>query len=286
MRKIPLVAAGCAAAATALLIPMGANAAPQAGKHVTFTAVKPAASELPAYHPKAKVAAAEACDPANDHTGPGLLGVSTTPVHIPVGVHDVKSFIYTAHVKDDCAIDNVSVHAYRIDDSVWTDFPLFFVTTESDGTQTWAVQLVIDPVTDLDNPAAGTWHSDVHPTDVNGNSSNTRGAVYYLQRWSRMTNNAHPEPVHKGRTITIDGKLSRANWDDYEYHGYAHHAVTLQFRTPNGSYSDVKTIKTSSTGKLKTTVKAVRDGCFRFYFKGTTTTKPVKGVGDCVDVRK
>ncbi|HEX6446072.1 MAG TPA: hypothetical protein VF053_13345 [Streptosporangiales bacterium] len=285
MRRVPVLAAACAAAAAVLLLPNGVNAAPATSHHLEVTTVKPAKSELPAYHPKATRAAAETCDPPNDHIGPGLLGVSTTPVDIPVGVHDVKSFIYTAHVKDDCDIESVEIHSYRIDDSVTLDFALFYVLTESDGTQTWAAKIEIDPVADLANPAAGTWHSDVHPTDVNHNSSNTRGAVFYLQRWSQITNNASPEPVAKGRTITVSGKLSRANWDDYEYHGYANHPVTLQFRTPTGSYSDVKTIDTSSTGTLKTTVKAAQDGCFRFYFKGTTTTKPVKGVGDCVDVR-
>lgn len=286
MRRVPVLAAACAAAAAVLLLPNGVNAAPAAGHHIKVTTVKPARSELPAYHPKAKAAAApEVCDPPNDHTGPGLLGTSIEPDHIPVGVHDVKSFIYTAHVKDDCEISDVAVHGTRIDGSVTMDFPLLFVANEADGTQTWALKVEIDPVADLDNPAAGTWKSTVHAVDANDNPSDTEGPAFYLQRWGKMTNNASPEPVTKGKTITIAGKLSRANWDDLKYHGYANHPVTLQFRTLTGSYSDVKTINTSSTGTLKTTVKAAQDGCFRFNFKGTTTTQPVKGVGDCVDVR-
>jgi hypothetical protein len=285
MRRVPVLAAACAAAAAVLLLPNGVNAAPASGHHVNVTVVKPAKSELPAYHPDARAAAAETCDPPNDHIGPGLLGTLIEPDHIPVGVHDVKSFTYTAHVKDDCQISDVAVHGARIDGSVTLDFPLFFVKTESDGAQTWAAKVEIDPVADLDNPAAGTWKSTVHAIDSNKNPSDTEGPAFYLQRWSQITNNASPEPVTKGKTITIAGKLSRANWDDYKYHGYANHPVTLQFRTLTGAYSDVKTINTSSTGTLTTTVKAAQDGCFRFYFKGTTTTQPVKGVGDCVDVR-
>lgn len=281
MRRVPVLAAACAAAATVLLLPNGANAAPAAGHHLKVTTVKPAKSELPAYQPKA-AAAPDVCDP---NLGPGLLGTSIEPDHIAVGVHDVKTFTYTAHVKDDCGISEVAVHGARIDGSVTMDFPLFFVQTESDGAETWAVKVEIDPVADLDNPAAGTWKSTVHAVNDNNVSSDTEGPNFFLQRWAKMTNNASPEPVAKGGTITISGKLSRANWHDLKYHGYANHAVQLQFRTLTGTYSDVKTINTSSTGTLKTTVKAAQDGCFRFSFKGNTTTQPVKGVGDCVDVR-
>jgi hypothetical protein len=282
MRRVPVLAAACAAAATVLLLPSGADAAPAAGQHVKVTAVKPAKSELPTYQPKA-AAAADACDP---NLGPGLLGTSIEPDHIAIGVHNVKTFTYTAHVKDGCGIKSVAVHGARINDGSRTmDFHLAFIAPEADGSETWAAKVKIDPVKDLGNPDAGTWKSTVHAVNKKDKSSDTEGPAFYLQRWAKMTNNASPEPVAVGATITVSGKLSRANWHDLKYHGYAKHPVTLQFRTLTGSYSDVKTIDTSSTGTLKTTVKAAEDGCFRFSFAGNTTTQPVNGVGDCVDVR-
>ncbi|MGW0580379.1 hypothetical protein ACWD25_31480 [Streptomyces sp. NPDC002920] len=111
-------------------------------------------------------------------------------------------------------------------------------------------------------------------------------ATTKLQRFSKLTVNASPEPVKKGKTITVTGKLSRANWDDGKYHGYTGQAVKLQFRKKGSTtYTTVKTIKTNSTGNLKTTVKAAKDGYFRYSFAGTSTTPAVSAAGDFVDVK-
>ncbi|MGX1270726.1 hypothetical protein [Streptomyces phaeoluteigriseus] len=107
-----------------------------------------------------------------------------------------------------------------------------------------------------------------------------------LQRASRLTVNASPEPVRKGATITVTGKLSRANWEDNQYHGYSTQPVKLQFRKKGSStYTTVKTINTTTTGALRTTVKATVDGYFRYSFAGTSTTPAVTTAGDFVDVR-
>ncbi|MEJ8667651.1 hypothetical protein WKI71_00980 [Streptomyces sp. MS1.AVA.1] len=44
-------------------------------------------------------------------------------------------------------------------------------------------------------------------------------------------------------------------------------------------------MRSSSTGTLRATVKAVEDGYWRWNFTGTTTTGPAKATGDYVDVR-
>jgi hypothetical protein len=107
-----------------------------------------------------------------------------------------------------------------------------------------------------------------------------------LQRYSKLTVNAAPEPVKKGKTVTVTGKLSRANWDDFAYHGYTGQSVKLQFRKKTSStYTTIKTIKTDSTGNLKTTTTATVDGYFRYSFAGTATTPAVNATGDYVDVQ-
>ena len=107
-----------------------------------------------------------------------------------------------------------------------------------------------------------------------------------LQRYSKLTVNAAPEPVKKGKTITVTGKLTRANWDDFAYHGYTVQPVKLQFRKKTSTaYITVKTIKSSSTGALKTTVTASVDGYWRYSFAGTSTTPAVTTTGDYVDVQ-
>ncbi|MER5297825.1 calcium-binding protein [Streptomyces lasiicapitis] len=107
-----------------------------------------------------------------------------------------------------------------------------------------------------------------------------------LKRASRLTVNASPEPVKKGKTITVSGALTRANWDTKKYAGYTKQSVQLQFKKKGASsYSTVKTVKSDTKGNLKTTVKASVDGTFRYVFAGTSTTPAVTSAGDAIDVR-
>ncbi|MFE0674803.1 calcium-binding protein [Streptomyces sp. NPDC058867] len=143
-----------------------------------------------------------------------------------------------------------------------------------------------DPV-DLANANAGTWSVDALVDAHDGASVFAPGvASFALKRAARLTVNAAPEPVAKGAAITVTGKLVRANWDTYRYAGYTGRAVKLQFR-PKGSdtYTTVATVNTNGTGNLRATVKAVKDGYWRWNFGGTTTTGPAKAAGDYVDVR-
>ncbi|WP_425245853.1 hypothetical protein [Streptomyces sp. NEAU-NA10] len=111
-------------------------------------------------------------------------------------------------------------------------------------------------------------------------------ATTRLVRQSQLTVNASPEPVRKGKTITVTGRLTRANWDTNTNTGYAGVYAQLQFRK-NGTttYSTVKSVKTTSTGGLATTVTASVDGYYRYTFVGTTTASAVSAAGDFIDVR-
>ncbi|QDN78798.1 calcium-binding protein [Streptomyces sp. S1A1-7] len=109
---------------------------------------------------------------------------------------------------------------------------------------------------------------------------------FYVQRASKLTVNAAPEPVKKGRTITVTGALTRADWQTGRYTGYVGQPVKLQFKKKGASaYTTVKTIKTTTGGALKTTVTASVDGTFRYSFAGTSTTPAVNATGDYVDVQ-
>jgi hypothetical protein len=150
--------------------------------------------------------------------------------------------------------------------------------------------LTFDPVWGsalVTNAAAGTWDLS---TSVSANDLDYihRDAAtrFKVQRASKLTVNASPEPVKKGKTITVTGKLSRANWETKKYAGYTNQPVKLQFRKKGSStYTTLKTIKSNSTGNLSTTVKASTDGYFRYSFGGTATTPAVSAAGDFVDVR-
>ncbi|WP_406476417.1 DUF5707 domain-containing protein [Streptomyces sp. NBC_01615] len=161
-------------------------------------------------------------------------------------------------------------------------------TATSATTSTCKLTITVDPQLDLYmNALAGTWHVTAAALANDGSIySNDYFDTHRVQRASKLTVNASPEPVKKGNTVTVTGKLSRANWEDYAYHGYTGQSVQLQFRKAGTStYTTVKTVTSDSTGNLKTTTTASVDGYFRYSFAGTTTTPAVKATGDYVDVQ-
>ncbi|WP_369260505.1 calcium-binding protein [Streptomyces sp. R35] len=155
-------------------------------------------------------------------------------------------------------------------------------------TATCSMSYVMDPgYYGLENAQAGAWQAyvDISSKDHDVITQNWPDK-FYVKRYAKLTTDASPEPVSKGATLTVTGKLSRANWDDNAYHGYANQSVQLQFRKAGTStYTTVKTVTTSSTGTLRTTVAASADGYWRYAFVGTTTTASAKAAGDYVDTK-
>jgi hypothetical protein len=107
-----------------------------------------------------------------------------------------------------------------------------------------------------------------------------------VQRYSKLTTTVSSTSVYKGKTFTVSGKLSRANWDDNLYHGYTNQPVKLQFRKAGTTtYTTVKTVYTDSSGNLKTSATANYSGYWRYSFAGTTTTPAVSATGVYVGVK-
>ena len=140
---------------------------------------------------------------------------------------------------------------------------------------------------DLVSSEAGTWKLGALAVGSDGGMTwQGNLGTTHLQRRATLTTDASPEPVKKGRTITVTGKLARANWDTNKYAGYSTQPVKLQFRKKGSStYTTLKTVNTTSTGTLKTTTTATADGYYRYSFAGTTTTSSVSAAGDFVDVQ-
>ncbi|MGI5350035.1 DUF5707 domain-containing protein [Streptomyces sp. CA-250714] len=163
-------------------------------------------------------------------------------------------------------------------------------TATSDTTANCKQTFTIDPQVDLTNAVAGGWKVEAI---AQGNDTDwvQQDSVksFAMKRYSKLTVNASPEPVKKGRTLTITGSLTRANWDTSKYGGYTKQTVALQSRPASGgSYTTSKTYTSgsgSSAGVVKTTRTAGKDTCWRYSFAGTSTTPSVTSTGDCVDVR-
>ncbi|MET7287826.1 hypothetical protein [Streptomyces sp. NPDC005573] len=141
---------------------------------------------------------------------------------------------------------------------------------------------------ELYNSDAGTFTVGAFAYDTKSDAEKDQGSLGTLpvRRFSKLTTDAAPEPVKKGKTLTVTGTLTRANWEDGKYHGYTGQSVKLQFRKAGTTtYTTLKTVTTSSTGGLKTTVTAGSDGYYRYSFAGTSTTTAVSAAGDYVDVQ-
>ncbi|MGW0631905.1 hypothetical protein [Streptomyces sp. NPDC002758] len=144
------------------------------------------------------------------------------------------------------------------------------------------------PASELYNSDAGTWKSGGVAVDTKTGGQKWQGdlGTIAIRRQAKLTTDATPEPVKKGGTITVSGKLTRANWESGTYVALGGQSVKLQFRK-NGTttYTTLKTITSSSTGALKTTVTASVDGYYRYSFAGIATTSSVSATGDFVDVQ-
>ncbi|MES5821038.1 hypothetical protein [Streptomyces sp. RG80] len=174
-------------------------------------------------------------------------------------------------------------------------------TTDTTVTQSCSDTLTVDPSFSLFEAAdATTWKvggyygrmdsdlddSDEHISVEYGFAAWGDKGTAKLQRYAKLTANASPEPVKKGKTITVTGWLTRANWATGGYSGYVSQKATLQFRAKGSdTYSTVKTVTSSTAGALKTTVTASKDGYYRYVFAGTATTAAAKATGDYIDVQ-
>ncbi|MFD7923873.1 calcium-binding protein [Streptomyces sp. NPDC059740] len=232
---------------------------------------------------------------ADEHEGDiRILKVVINEGHdIALGTTEAKKFTLQVTAGDDSGIKedftvpslwNGSKGLVLPDDPTGDCVPRADTPTISTCTYRMTLRPRIDP---QDNTTAGVWKANVA---VSGNDGDYAGmdaaATVKVRRYAKMTVNASPEPVKKGRTLTVTGSLTRANWETYKYAGYTGQSVKLQFRKKGAAaYTTVKTVTTGSSGALKTTVKAGTDGYWRWSFAGTSTTHPVTTTADYVDVR-
>lgn len=160
-------------------------------------------------------------------------------------------------------------------------------TSVCTGTMTIVPEWIPDSDTIDSNKVAGVWQVNATVKANDGDYwISDHIAEYKVKRASKLTTDATPEPVAKGAKLTINGKLSRANWEDLKYHGFTGQEVKLQYRPAGAAhYSTVKTVKTGAAGKLSTKVTVTSAGSWRWYFPGTTTTARVVSVGDAVTLK-
>ncbi|MGY1502699.1 hypothetical protein ACW4TU_40005 [Streptomyces sp. QTS52] len=216
----------------------------------------------------------------------GVTGKKAVPVTFTAfdeeGVALTMAFLWQG--TDSSSTDTITGALGTDDNPVCTE-----TTVEGGYSYSCKTVFTIDPAVDFKdgNGIAGTWKLFLGAYDLYANASyDDDVARTSIKRAAKLTVNASPEPVKKGKTITVTGKLTRADWSTGKTTGYATQPVKLQFRKKGSStYTTLKTVKTSRTGALSTTTKAGVDGDYRFVFAGTATTGSATAPGDFVDVR-
>jgi len=138
------------------------------------------------------------------------------------------------------------------------------------------------------NALAGAWRVAAWASAKDGAGFTDRhgaGSVA-VKRATTLTANATPEPVQKGKMVTVTGALTRADWSTWSFKPYAVQPVSLQWaKIRTSTWTTPKRLKTDASGKLKTTVTASLDGSYRFGFAGDTASNAVTSAADYIDVR-
>ncbi|MFI9614445.1 calcium-binding protein [Streptomyces sp. NPDC052023] len=223
---------------------------------------------------------------------------SNTNVVVGTGAKTIKVYVKASHPSgiSDAYIDlwHGSDPEYDIDGWLPPNEQAASCTASSATTSTCMLTITATPGADGDgvgdlyaNILAGTWNVSV---GVLANDGEVFYTDFYkthkVQRASVLTVNAGPEPVQKGGTLTVTGKLTRADWGTRKYVGFSGQKVALQFRKSGPtSYANVKGITAATGGALKTTYKASYDGYWRFNYSGIPSTAAVSVAGDYVDVK-
>jgi hypothetical protein len=138
------------------------------------------------------------------------------------------------------------------------------------------------------NALAGIWRASAWATakEGTGHAHRHSAGTLLVKRVTRLaTADATPEPVKKGKTITIASTLTRADWATGAYAPYAG-TVTLQwFKSGGKTWTRVKSVRSDAKGQLKTTVTATADGYYRFVYTGDAVSSGAVSTSDYIDVR-
>ncbi|WP_406354969.1 calcium-binding protein [Streptomyces sp. NBC_00658] len=158
----------------------------------------------------------------------------------------------------------------------------------ADATTTCTLTFVLKPgTTPANDSLAGTWSVSAYAVsaDIDAHFLDS-AATFAVQRDTRVTADATPEPVRWGKVLTVTGGVQNAAWATGTYAAAeAGRPVALQFRKKGCTeYTTVKTVPTAADGTVSTTVRAYNDGDYRWSYAGTATTAAALSEADYVDV--
>ncbi|MFI6142059.1 HtaA domain-containing protein [Streptomyces griseus] len=129
----------------------------------------------------------------------------------------------------------------------------------------------------------GTWRARYAGTADRAAAVSTSDNVDVKLRTAISGFNASPEPVRKGRTITVKGTLRSL---DGTWKNTSGQSVTILFKADGSSkWSTLATVRTNGKGVFSKGFTAKKDGTWKAQFKATSSRLGTTGAGDRVDVR-
>ncbi|MFI7087934.1 HtaA domain-containing protein [Streptomyces anulatus] len=147
------------------------------------------------------------------------------------------------------------------------------VTTDSKGVVSASVTAVKD----------GTWRARYAGTADRAAAVSSSDNVDVKLRTAVSGFNASPEPVRKGRTITVKGTLRSL---DGTWKNASGQSVIILFKADGSSkWSKPATVRTNGKGVFSKGFTAKKDGTWKAQFKATSSRLGTIGSGDRVDVR-
>ncbi|TYK49111.1 hypothetical protein [Actinomadura decatromicini] len=134
---------------------------------------------------------------------------------------------------------------------------------------------------------AGKYRIRVVAYDKSGKALGSREDYWYEKFDTVVQNfNAAPEPVRKGKTLYVSGRLRRVNNIGTAYTGYSGKSMRIYFRPTGGkTWTYMGSAKTNSSGDFRKGFKAKASGTWRAYFPGTSRFDKQASRDDYVQVR-
>ena len=109
--------------------------------------------------------------------------------------------------------------------------------------------------------------------------------TFYVKRNTMMPSfNAAPEPVRRGTSVKVSGRLTRLN-PSVGYVGYGGKTVNMYFKPVGGTWTMKGSATTDSHGSWSRSFTASEDGSWQARFKGTSNYHRETSHSDYVDVQ-
>ncbi|MFC8759219.1 calcium-binding protein [Streptomyces sp. NPDC057193] len=201
-----------------------------------------------------------------------------------------KKVTVTATIAEDSALTEVWLDLEnRVGDDINYAASRRATCTGTGAVKTCTTTHTLDPRDDLiHNGLAGPGNWKVY-VQVDARDGDYRSGYYpsaSVRRATALIGDATPEPVRRGAALTVNGRLTVANWNSNTWTGLSRQAVQLQYcKSPCTAYATVKTVTSNATGHLRTTVTAAADGYYRWKYAAPYWVAPSLSVADYVDVR-